>query len=273
MSTSGCCCGGLHWFYTHVGGLQGKKKVLGTGGLVDWHALKSVCRLFISSQSGIFAQSSSGVLIKRCNEVWTVFQGAVARIQQQPPGRWWRVGGSLLNQEILLCFSTIISLCATLKEATRDPSSNSLSSTECWLHQPLDCPTVGRGWQREAVKLDTGPRGVRQAEVKETQLSDIRGLDWDDSPCGSAGAACSCRRWRQKLPHAALKVAALGKRFRDGSCAPVKYLWHILTKETYECPLEPCLWPTHSCPHSHWPTVNASDKCNLKKKSFVCLHL
>lgn len=34
---------------------------------------------------------------------------------------------------------------------------------------------------REAVKLDTGPRGVREAEVKEPQPSNIRGLDRDSS--------------------------------------------------------------------------------------------
>lgn len=49
--------------------------------------------------SGSFSQSSSGVLIKRCNEVWTVFQGAVARIQQQPSGHRWREEGVCLIEK------------------------------------------------------------------------------------------------------------------------------------------------------------------------------
>lgn len=56
----------------------------------------------------------NGVIIKRCNEVWTtLFQGAVARI----PHKLW---GLCLIKEILHCLSTVIRLGVYLSEPSRD---------------------------------------------------------------------------------------------------------------------------------------------------------
>lgn len=104
MPKSRGVCAFIKWNHQHFAALF-SKKVRRTNSECRWYFKK--CKFFratvlhcaVVQVSGSFSQSSSGVLIKRCNEVWTVFQGAVARIQQQPSGHRWREEGVCLIEK------------------------------------------------------------------------------------------------------------------------------------------------------------------------------